>query len=58
MPKKTLFILYDVMLKYIYAKKCMSQFKNKNKFKNWLKWFLFFTKFVVITKHCDSIWLE
>jgi hypothetical protein len=31
--------------------------KNANIHKKWLKWYLVFMKFVVSTKHCDSIWL-
>jgi hypothetical protein len=61
MSKKSyIFISYDVMLKYVCAKKivCHSVLKITNIFLKWLKWFLIFMKFVVSTKHCDFIWLE
>jgi hypothetical protein len=32
--------------------------KNANIYNKWLKWFLIFMKFVISTKHYDSIWLE
>jgi hypothetical protein len=50
---------YDVMLKYIYAKKiCLNVLKISNIFNKRLKSFLIFMKNVVSTKHCDSILLK
>ncbi len=57
--KIIVFISYDVILEYIYTKNYMLQRIKKWKYtKTWLKWFLIFMKFVIFTKHCDSIWLE
>jgi len=57
--KKLCFLVsYDVMLDYIYTKKCHYIFKNENIFKISLKWFLIFMKFIVSIKHYDSICLE
>jgi hypothetical protein len=60
MLKKLHFLIsYDVILLCICAqKKSHNVLKNANIFKKWLKWFLFFMKFVIFTKHCDSIWLN
>jgi hypothetical protein len=58
MPKElNYFSSYDVMLKYICAKKIYitSYLKNANIFKNWFKWILIFMKFLVFIKHFDSI---
>jgi hypothetical protein len=47
------------MLEYICRKKCTSYCtKNENILNKWLKIVLIFMKFVIFTKHCDSIWLE
>jgi hypothetical protein len=37
---------------------CNIILKMQNYILKWLKWFLVFWKFVISTKHCDSIWLE
>jgi hypothetical protein len=56
--KKTIyFISYDVMLEYICAKQIYVPMYKKMQIcsKKILKLFM---KFVISTKHCDSIWLE
>jgi hypothetical protein len=59
--KKTTFLNFiwcdvRVYLCQIYISQCTKKMQIYSK--NWLKWFLIFMKFVVYTKHCDSIWLE
>jgi hypothetical protein len=60
MPNKLqIFISYDVMLEYICAKKIHHNvLNNANILKKGLKWFLDSMKFVVYTKHHESIWLK
>jgi hypothetical protein len=53
-----LHISYDGMLEYICAKKKMCRNVLKIAFKKSLKWFLILMKFVVFTKHHDSIRVE
>ncbi len=52
------FICYDVRIYFAQIYTCHSVLKDANLFKKWLKCFLIFMKFIVCTKHCDSIWLE
>jgi hypothetical protein len=51
-------ISYDVMLKYICAKKNHNMLKKCKYIQKMIEMILNFMKFVLCTKHCDSIWLE
>jgi len=52
------FIWCDVRIYLCQKHICHNVLKNANIFLKRLKWFLVFLKFVVSTKHCDSICLE
>jgi hypothetical protein len=53
------YISYNVVLKYICAQKQSTTYWKKNKcIKKMIEMILNFMKFVLCTKHCDSIWLE
>jgi hypothetical protein len=61
MPKKLhfkIFIWCEVKVYLCQKTRDHNVLKNANIFKKWLKWFLIFMKFILFTKHCDSIWLE
>ncbi len=52
------YVIFVHIYIYIYIYIYHNILKNENILKKGLKWFVVFMKFVIFTKHYDSIWLD